>query len=143
MDCLFLPLPHEASWTNLSNRILSRPYSGHSLVLSKLKLFTEEFIRMVHKRMYSDVWAWAGEFRKTNKNLGIDKWQIPTELRCLLDDARYWHVNNVYSPEKQQNEKYTLRNSSNIHIIAANNPPTHNPKRGSVLIGFIQKTHAA
>jgi Fic-DOC domain mobile mystery protein B len=63
-------------------------------------VFTEEFTRMIHKRMYSDVWAWAGEFRKTNKNLGIDKWQIPTELRCLLDDARYWHENNVYSPDE-------------------------------------------
>ncbi len=63
-------------------------------------VFTEEFNRMIHKRMYSDVWAWAGEFRKTNKNLGIDKWQIPTELRCLLDDARYWHENSVYSPDE-------------------------------------------
>lgn len=63
-------------------------------------VFTEEFIRMVHKRMYADVWAWAGEFRKTNKNIGIDKWQIPTELRYLLDDIRYWHENNTYSPDE-------------------------------------------
>lgn len=63
-------------------------------------VFTEEFIRMVHKRMYADVWAWAGEFRKTNKNIGIDKWQIPTELRCLLDDARCWHENNTYPPDE-------------------------------------------
>ena len=32
-------------------------------------VFTEEFIRMVHKRMYADVWAWAGEFRKPTKTL--------------------------------------------------------------------------
>lgn len=71
---------------------------GRSL---KLKvIFTEEFIRTVHKRMYADVWAWAGEFRKTNKSIGIDKWQIPTELKYLLDDARYWHENNIYSPEE-------------------------------------------
>ena len=63
-------------------------------------IFTEEFIRTVHKRMYADVWAWAGEFRKTNKSIGIDKWQIPTELKYLLDDARYWHENNIYSPEE-------------------------------------------
>ncbi|HRO06991.1 MAG TPA: mobile mystery protein B [Ferruginibacter sp.] len=63
-------------------------------------VFTEEFIRMVHKRMYADVWAWAGEFRKTNKNIGIDKWQIPTELRYLLDDSRYWHENNTYPPDE-------------------------------------------
>lgn len=63
-------------------------------------IFTEEFIRMVHKRMYADVWAWAGAFRKTNKNIGIDKWQIPTELRYLLDDIRYWYENNTYPPDE-------------------------------------------
>lgn len=63
-------------------------------------VFAEDFVRMVHKRMYSEVWAWAGEFRKTNKNIGIDKWQIPTELRCLLDDLRYWHENNTYPPDE-------------------------------------------
>jgi len=51
---------------------------------------TEDFIRKLHTRMYGDVWAWAGHFRKTNKNIGVDKWQIPMELRYLLDDARYW-----------------------------------------------------
>jgi Fic-DOC domain mobile mystery protein B len=63
-------------------------------------VFTEAFVRMVHKRMYANVWAWAGAFRKTNKNMGIDKWQIPTELRYLLDDVRYWHKNNTYQPDE-------------------------------------------
>jgi len=63
-------------------------------------VFTEKFIRLVHKRMYGDVWAWAGEFRKTNKNMGVDKWQIPTELRYLLDDIRYWQENNTYLPDE-------------------------------------------
>ena len=63
-------------------------------------VFTEDFIRAVHKRMYSNVWAWAGEFRKTNKNIGVDKWQIPTELRYLLNDAKFWYANNTYSPDE-------------------------------------------
>jgi len=63
-------------------------------------IFSEDFIRLVHKRMYADVWAWAGEFRKTNKNIGADKWQIPTKLRSLLNDSRYWHENNTYSPDE-------------------------------------------
>jgi Fic-DOC domain mobile mystery protein B len=63
-------------------------------------IFTEEFIRMVHKRMYGDVWGWAGEFRKSNKNIGIDKWQIPAGLRTLLDDTQYWYSNNTYSPDE-------------------------------------------
>jgi Fic-DOC domain mobile mystery protein B len=63
-------------------------------------VFTEDFLKMLHKRMYSNVWAWAGEFRKTNENIGADKWQIPTELRYLLDDVKYWYVNNTYSPDE-------------------------------------------
>jgi Fic-DOC domain mobile mystery protein B len=63
-------------------------------------IFKEDFIRIVHSRMYAEVWAWAGEFRKTNKNLGVDKWQIPTELKKLLDDAQHWYKNNIYSPDE-------------------------------------------
>ncbi|MFZ9662098.1 MAG: mobile mystery protein B [Chitinophagaceae bacterium] len=63
-------------------------------------VFTQAFIRLLHQRMFSNVWAWAGEFRKTNKNIGIDKWQIATELKCLLDDAYYWHTNNIYGHDE-------------------------------------------
>jgi Fic-DOC domain mobile mystery protein B len=63
-------------------------------------IFTEDFIRTVHQRMYADVWAWAGTFRKTNKNIGVDKWQIPSDLKYLLDDATYWHENNTYPPDE-------------------------------------------
>ena len=62
--------------------------------------FTEDFVRMLHKRMYADVWAWAGDFRKTNKNIGVDKWQIPSDLKYLLDDAKYWHENNTYTQDE-------------------------------------------
>jgi Fic-DOC domain mobile mystery protein B len=63
-------------------------------------VFTENFICLLHKRMYADVWAWAGKFRKTNKNIGVNKWQIPTELKYLLDDARYWHENQTFPPDE-------------------------------------------
>ena len=63
-------------------------------------IFTEDFVRMVHKRMYANVWKWAGAFRNTNKNIGTDKWQISAELRTLLDDVRYWHQHSVYSADE-------------------------------------------
>lgn len=63
-------------------------------------IFKEEFVKSVHKRMYGDIWAWAGEFRKTNKNIGVDKWQIPTDLHNLLDDAKYWMENGTFSPDE-------------------------------------------
>lgn len=63
-------------------------------------VFTENFICNIHKRMYGDVWAWAGEFRKTVKNIGIDKYQIPVALKVLCDDALFWVENGSYPPEE-------------------------------------------
>jgi Fic-DOC domain mobile mystery protein B len=64
------------------------------------KLMTESFIRKLHKRMYGKVWSWAGEFRKTNKNIGIDKWQIPSALKSLLDDTLFWVKNETFPPDE-------------------------------------------
>jgi len=63
-------------------------------------IMTEKFIRNLHKRMYGKVWAWAGEFRQTNKNIGIDKWQVPSALRTLLYDTLFWVENETYPPEE-------------------------------------------
>ena len=63
-------------------------------------IFTEDFVREVHRRMYGDVWAWAGGFRKTEKNLGINHWRIGLELKYLLDDAAYWIANKTYPPDE-------------------------------------------
>ena len=63
-------------------------------------VLTEKFICNLHKRMYGGVWSWAGKFRKTNKNLGIDKWQIPVALKTLCDDSLFWVKNKTYSPEE-------------------------------------------
>jgi Fic-DOC domain mobile mystery protein B len=63
-------------------------------------ILTEAFIKQLHKKMYGNIWAWAGEFRKTNKNIGVDRWQISVDLKYLLDDAVYWIANNVYVPDE-------------------------------------------
>jgi Fic-DOC domain mobile mystery protein B len=63
-------------------------------------IFTEQFLKNLHKRMYAHVWKWAGTFRKTNKNIGVDKWQISVALRALLDDALFWIENNTFSPDE-------------------------------------------
>jgi Fic-DOC domain mobile mystery protein B len=63
-------------------------------------IFTEAFVCRLHKKMYGQVWSWAGTFRRTNKNIGVDKWQIPLELKKLLDDANYWFEHSMYSPDE-------------------------------------------
>jgi len=64
------------------------------------KILTEKFIKDLHKRMYGDVWKWAGEFRRTEKNIGIPSTQIGLQLKNLLDDTKYWIENKTFSPEE-------------------------------------------
>ena len=64
------------------------------------QILSETFILALHKRMYKNVWRWAGEYRKTNKNIGVNKLEIPVALRSLIDDASYWLENNVYEPDE-------------------------------------------
>jgi Fic-DOC domain mobile mystery protein B len=61
-------------------------------------VFDDAFIRILHKRLFGDVWNWAGEYRLTEKNIGIDPFQIGMQLRMLLDNARYWSENVVFPP---------------------------------------------
>jgi len=63
-------------------------------------ILTEKFIRNLHKRMYGNVWSWAGSFRTSDKNLGVDKWQIPVSVKDLCDDALYWVKNGTYPPDE-------------------------------------------
>jgi len=64
------------------------------------KILSEVFINDLHKRMYKNIWKWAGNFRKTEKNIGVVAYQIPTALRQLLDDAQYWYQHQIYAPDE-------------------------------------------
>ncbi len=61
-------------------------------------ILSEGFVRDLHKRLFGQVWKWAGTFRKTEKNIGVDPIQIAIQLRQLLDDTRYWIEHETYPP---------------------------------------------
>jgi Fic-DOC domain mobile mystery protein B len=71
-----------------------------SIRLKKEKILSETFIKNLHKKMLGNVWAWAGEFRKSEKNLGVKWITIGVELKTLLDDTQYWIENKTYSPDE-------------------------------------------
>ena len=64
------------------------------------EILTEDFLKQLHRRLFGDVWAWAGDFRKTERNIGIDPAHIPVEMRMALDDARYQIDNETYPPDE-------------------------------------------
>ncbi|HVB70500.1 MAG TPA: mobile mystery protein B [Acidimicrobiales bacterium] len=54
------------------------------------ELLTDGYLRGLHRAMFSDVWTWAGTYRRTNPNIGCDWHQITVNVRSLLDDVKYW-----------------------------------------------------
>lgn len=68
--------------------------------LKKENILTEKFIKTLHKKMLGEVWNWAGEFRRSEKNIGVPWIKIGMDLKVLLDDTLYWIDNNTFPPDE-------------------------------------------
>lgn len=64
------------------------------------RILSEMFVKQLHIKMYGDVWKWAGEFRKSDKNIGFSWTLISSALSILLDDTKYWVENKTFEPEE-------------------------------------------
>lgn len=63
-------------------------------------LLNDRFATELHRRMFGDVWKWAGAYRRTDRNLGIEAHRIEVEVRNLLDDARYSLASRTYPADE-------------------------------------------
>ena len=56
----------------------------------------ERTIRELHRRMFDRTWGWAGTYRRSDKNIGVEWSSIPEEVRKLMDDGAYWIDEQVF-----------------------------------------------
>jgi Fic-DOC domain mobile mystery protein B len=64
----------------------------------KPALMTVDFVRQLHTRMFGDVWAWAGQYRRTERNIGIAPHMIGVQTSQLMAGACYWLEHETYEP---------------------------------------------
>src|SRR5262245_50664735 len=64
--------------------------------LRRRNVLDEAFLRGLHRRMFNRVWRWAGEYRESPRNLGIDVHLIVPQLTQTIADARYWIEHESY-----------------------------------------------
>ncbi|MGV9615187.1 Fic family protein [Nocardia xishanensis] len=70
-----------------------------SLVLDNL--LTDHFLRDLHRRLYGDIWQWAGVFRRRELNIGVAPEQIAVELRGSLETIHYrWQHADDWTPRQ-------------------------------------------
>lgn len=82
------------------NIVKSSAWARRRRGLKAVDLLDDEFVRTLHKRMFGDVWKWAGTYRQTERNIGIASYRIPAEMAALLDDVRYWAEHGTYPPDE-------------------------------------------
>jgi Fic-DOC domain mobile mystery protein B len=58
------------------------------------------FLKALHKHMFGQTWRWAGQFRKSQKNIGIDAYRIETELHQLCGDTEYQIQNQSFGADE-------------------------------------------
>ncbi|MCC7303685.1 MAG: mobile mystery protein B [Bacteroidia bacterium] len=78
------------------------------------ELLSEQFTRDIHRRMFGSVWEWAGKFRRSDTNLGVNWKQIPVQLRQLNDDVRLWIKEESFPPDE-----LVIRNKHRLVCIHA------------------------
>ncbi|MFY8063376.1 MAG: mobile mystery protein B, partial [Usitatibacteraceae bacterium] len=66
----------------------------------KRDVLDERFLRTLHTRMFGKVWKWAGDYRKTPRNIGVEAWRIPMDVAQAIDDAKFWVANNTFSADE-------------------------------------------
>ena len=78
------------------NIIAARAWALSRRRLKSADLFTEAYVRELHRRMFSDTWKWAGAYRRSAKNLGVPAHEIRERIAVLLGNVQYWVDHATY-----------------------------------------------
>jgi Fic-DOC domain mobile mystery protein B len=75
----------------------------------------EEWLKRLHRRMYGQVWAWAGRYRTADRNLGVPYWQVRMDIRDVLADVRAWLADA--SPVRYGHDECAIRFGYRLVVV--------------------------
>jgi Fic-DOC domain mobile mystery protein B len=81
-----------------ANIVQGQEWALRSTKSTFAKLLTDQYVRKLHNRMFDQTWRWAGQYRTTGKNIGIDWVQIPEQVRVTCANAQHWVLESVFEP---------------------------------------------
>ena len=93
-------------------------------------LLDDRYLRDLHKAMFGEVWVWAGQYRKTQTNIGYDPRQIATAVRLLVDDARAWVERDTFPPDE-------LAVRFHHRLVAIHPFPNGNGRHGRIAANYL------
>ena len=81
------------------NIVAGAAWARRRRIRASADLLNDNFTKTLHKQMFGQVWKWAGTYRKTERNIGIETYRIPAEVPVLFSDACYWVEHATYAPD--------------------------------------------
>ena len=93
-------------------------------------ILDEAFVRQLHEKMFGETWSWAGTFRKTDKNIGVDSHHIGVRLRDLLNDVRYQIDHATYPPDE-------IATRFHHRLVAIHPFPNGNGRHARMMAGLL------
>jgi Fic-DOC domain mobile mystery protein B len=91
---------HELNEAEQANILKAAAWGRRRRRSSARDLLTEVFAKSLHKRMLDEVWNWAGTYRRSSRNIGIDAHRIPVDMPMMFDDVRFWIEHETYPPDE-------------------------------------------
>lgn len=70
-------------------------------IRSGAEVASEVFLRELHAKLFGQVWTWAGKYRTTERNIGIDPVRIAMAVRQLFDEVAGWQECGSYPLDEQ------------------------------------------
>jgi Fic-DOC domain mobile mystery protein B len=72
------------------NIVTAREWAFDDRTMKSVDPLSEPYVRELHRRMFDNVWKWAGVYRQTERNIGCDPKEIVQRIPQLLGNTRYW-----------------------------------------------------
>lgn len=94
------------------------------------QVLDDKYLRALHRAMFTDVWQWAGKYRRRETNIGIDPTRIPVAVRDLVADARAWVDHETYEPDE-------LAVRFHHRLVAIHLFPNGNGRHGRIAADFL------
>lgn len=96
------------------SRAMSWLYFSHRR-LQPESVTQEAWLKRLHRRMYDQVWVWAGQYRTTDRNPGVPYWQVRMDMRNLEADANAWLADT--SAARYSNDECAIRFGYRLVVI--------------------------
>ena len=94
------------------------------------ELLDDKYLRDLHRAMFGEVWAWAGQYRQTQTNIGYDPREIAVAVRLLVENARAWVEYDTYAHDE-------LAVRLHHRLVAIHPFPNGNGRHGRITANYL------